>query len=139
MKFISPNPDGTEAIGRTLALRAKPGEIIALYGGMGAGKTTLTRGILAGFGYTGSVTSPTFSIVNEYDTPKGRVCHFDMYRITSEEALLDIGWEDYLKRGDILIVEWCENIAQALPEHFTKVTLEFGPHETARSIDIEKV
>ena len=100
------------------------------------GKTAFTRGLARGLGCTGRVTSPTFTIVNEY---RGSIplFHFDMYRLESSDALFDIGWEDYLERGGVCAVEWSENVADAMPEGTVYVTIERAPEgENARIITI---
>ena len=100
------------------------------------GKTALTRGIAQGLGYTGRVTSPTFTIVNEYlgETP---LFHFDMYRLDDSDALFDIGWEDYLERGGVCVVEWSENVADALPPDAVVVTIARGEGDNERIITVE--
>ena len=105
----------TEHAGGSLAKKLSPGALVAFTGDLGAGKTAFCRGFLHALGYTGRVTSPTFAIVNEYDTELCRVCHFDMYRILDEDALYDIGWDDYFDGDTILLVEWSENVTGALP------------------------
>ena len=97
-----------ENLGRTLA----PGAVVALYGELGAGKTAFTRGLAAGLGISMSVSSPTFTIVNEYPG-KIPLFHFDMYRLESENELFDIGWDDYLERGGVCVVEWSEKVPGA--------------------------
>ena len=99
------------------------------------GKTAFTRGLAKGLGYTGRVTSPTFTIVNEYlgATP---LFHFDMYRLADEDALFDIGWEDYLARGGVCAVEWSENVASALPEDTIYVDIQRGAEDCDRIITI---
>ena len=113
----------TEALGRTLAAWLQPGDVVALYGGLGAGKTALTRGLARGLGIQAPVTSPTYTIVNEYE---GRMplFHFDLYRLDGPDDLFDIGWEDYLTRGGVCVVEWSERAAGALQETLT-VRLEY--------------
>ena len=98
--------------GEKLGLSLAPGAVIALYGELGAGKTAFTRGLAAGLGIQMSVSSPTFTIVNEYpgDIP---LFHFDMYRLESESELFDIGWDDYLVRGGVCAVEWSEKVPGA--------------------------
>jgi tRNA threonylcarbamoyladenosine biosynthesis protein TsaE len=137
-QFFSASPEETEALGAAFAASLKKGDVVALEGDLGAGKTAFTRGILAGLGYKSRVTSPTFSIVNEYPTQIGTVCHFDMYRILSEDALYDIGWEDYLDGEKILIIEWSENIRDALPETYQIVTITYGDEPDSRSITIKE-
>ena len=99
------------------------------------GKTALTRGIARGLGYTGRVTSPTFTIVNEY-LGKTPLFHFDMYRLDDSDALFDIGWEDYLDRGGVCVVEWSENVADALPPDAVVVTIERGQADEERIITV---
>ena len=114
MEFYTSSPEQTERAGEALAARLKPGDVIAYYGDLGAGKTAFTRGLARGLGVTEPVTSPTYTIVNEYLSGKMPLFHFDMYRLSSSEELFDIGWEDYLTRGGICAVEWSENVDDAL-------------------------
>ncbi len=106
----------TEAVGAALAARLQPGTVIAYQGDLGAGKTAFTRGVARGLGCTEQVTSPTYTIVNEYLSGKMPLFHFDMYRLSSADDLWDIGWEDYLERGGVCCVEWSENVWEALEE-----------------------
>ena len=126
----------TEALGRELGAKLRPGSVVAFRGGLGMGKTAFTRGLAQGLGCTGRVTSPTFTIVNEY---RGNIplFHFDMYRLDSSDALFDIGWEDYLDRGGVCAVEWSENVADAMPEGTIYVTIERDAEgENTRKITI---
>ena len=126
----------TEELGREVGSRLRPGSVVAFRGGLGMGKTAFTRGLARGLGCTSRVTSPTFTIVNEY---RGNIplFHFDMYRLDSSDALFDIGWEDYLDRGGVCAVEWSENVSDALPEGTVYVTIERGPEgENSRKITI---
>ena len=126
----------TEALGRELGARLRPGSVVAFRGGLGMGKTAFTRGLAQGLGCTGRVTSPTFTIVNEY---RGNIplFHFDMYRLSSSDELFDIGWEDYLTRGGVCAVEWSENVEDALQDAI-RVTIEKDPFEPdTRCITIE--
>ena len=125
MEVLSHNVTETEALGRQLAAHLHSGDVVAFFGGLGAGKTAFTRGLAAGLGCRGRVTSPTFTIVNEYDGPIP-LFHFDMYRLGSEEELFDIGWEDYLARPGVCAVEWSEQVAGALPPEAVRVTIQ--PH-----------
>ena len=135
MEFITNSPAETERIGAFLAEKLQPGMVIADRGDLGAGKTAFTRGIAKGLGCTDCVTSPTYTIVNEYLSGKYPLFHFDMYRLASSDDLFDIGWEDYLDRGGICAVEWSENVADAL-EGAIIVTIEkLG--EESRRITIE--
>ena len=114
MRFLTHSALDTERVGSRLAAQLRAGDVIAFYGGLGAGKTAFTRGLAAGLGVTDAVTSPTYTIVNEYLTGRLPLFHFDMYRLSSSEELFDIGWEDYLARGGVCAVEWSENVADAL-------------------------
>ncbi len=135
MVFQTNSPAETEAVGFALAENLKPGTVIAYRGDLGAGKTAFTRGLARGLGCTDLVTSPTYTIVNEYLSGRLPLFHFDMYRLASSEDLWDIGWEDYLDRGGICAVEWSENVADAL-EQAVSVTIEkLG--EDSRRITIE--
>ena len=135
MEFITRCPEETEAIGEKLAQSLSPGAIIAYRGGLGAGKTAFTRGLARGLGYKEQVTSPTYTIVNEYLGGRLPLFHFDMYRLRSADDLFDIGWDDYLDRNGICAVEWSENVAEAM-ENPISVTIEkLG--DSQRKITIE--
>jgi len=123
MEFTTHSPAETEAIGAALAKILRPGTILAYEGDLGAGKTAFTRGLAAGLGCTEIVTSPTYTIVNEYPSGRLPLFHFDMYRLASSDDLWDIGWEDYLDRGGICAVEWSENVADAM-ENAIRVRIE---------------
>lgn len=116
------SPGETEDVGRKMAEGLRGGEVIALRGGLGAGKTAFVRGLAAGLGYQGRVQSPTFTIVNEYTGGRLPLFHFDLYRLGSEDELFEIGWEDYLERGGVCALEWSENAGEALGES-VRVTL----------------
>ena len=113
MEYITHSPAETEELGCRLGRTLGPGAVVAYFGGLGMGKTAFTRGLARGLGCRGRVTSPTFTIVNEYDGPTP-LFHFDMYRLADADALFDIGWEDYLDRGGVCAVEWSENVADAM-------------------------
>ena len=137
MEYLSHSEAETEEIGRALGATLRPGTVLAYRGGLGMGKTAFTRGLARGLGSTDRVTSPTFTIVNEYDGPTP-LFHFDMYRLPNADALFDIGWEDYLDRGGICAVEWSEQVAEALPPDTVHVSIARCPdHEDWRSITIE--
>ena len=135
MELITNSPAETEAVGEALAKILTPGAVIAYRGDLGAGKTAFTRGLARGLGYTEPVTSPTYTIVNEYLGGRLPLFHFDMYRLASSDDLWDIGWEDYLERGGICAVEWSENVADAM-EDALNVTIE-KTGEDSRRITIE--
>ena len=137
MEYLSHSEAETEAIGQQLAASLPPGTVLAYRGGLGMGKTAFTRGLARGLGCTDRVTSPTFTIVNEYE---GRIplFHFDMYRLADADALFEIGWDDYLDRGGICAVEWSEQVEDALPPETLYVTLRRHPQEESwRIIQIE--
>ena len=138
MEYISNSAQETEALGERLAARLRPGDVIAYTGDLGAGKTAFTRGLARGLGVADRVTSPTFTIVNEYEGGRLPLFHFDLYRMDSPEELFDIGWEDYLARGGVCAVEWSEQVADALPEDAVTVTLARHPdHDGWRIITME--
>ena len=136
MEIITRSALETELLGARLAECLLPGDVIALRGGLGAGKTAFTRGLARGLGIAEPVTSPTYTIVNEY--PQGRLplFHFDMYRLHDADELFDLGWEDYLDRGGVCAVEWSENVWEALEDPIV-VTIERDPaDEEVRHITI---
>ena len=136
MVYLSHSAEETEAIGEALARELPRGSVVAFRGGLGMGKTAFTRGLARGLGCRGRVTSPTFTIVNEY-SGKVPLFHFDMYRLEDEEALFDIGWDDYLDRGGVCAVEWSENVAAALPEDTVFVTIcRHEQHDDWRHITV---
>ena len=135
MRFLTHSPEETEALGEALGRRLRGGEIVAYYGDLGAGKTAFTRGLARGLDISSRVTSPTYTIVNEYLGGRLPLFHFDMYRLSSADDLFDIGWEDYLLRGGVCAVEWSENVQEAL-ENAVTVRIEKRSDET-REITIE--
>ncbi len=135
MEYITNSPSETEAVGAALARVLQPGTVIAYRGDLGAGKTAFTRGLARGLGVTERVTSPTYTIVNEYLGGRMPLFHFDMYRLGSEDELFDIGWEDYLERGGVCAVEWSENVWGAMEDAVT-VTISRLSEDT-RKIEIE--
>ena len=116
MTFYTNSPLETEKVGEMLAKILQPGAVIAYTGDLGAGKTAFTRGLARGLGCTDLVTSPTYTIVNEYLSGRLPLFHFDMYRLASSDDLWDIGWEDYLDRGGVCAVEWSENVTDAMED-----------------------
>lgn len=114
MRYLSNSPEETEQLGERLAEKLRPGAVLAFRGDLGAGKTAFTRGLARGLGIHEPVTSPTYTIVNEYLSGRLPLFHFDMYRLESSDDLFDIGWEDYLLRGGVCAVEWSENVADAM-------------------------
>ena len=135
MIYLTNSPEQTEEIGAALSKVLSPGTVIAYRGDLGAGKTAFTRGLARGLGVTDPVTSPTYTIVNEYLGGRMPLFHFDMYRLHSSDDLWDIGWEDYLERGGICAVEWSENVADAMEDAITVTIEKLG--EDSRRITIE--
>ncbi len=135
MKITTHSTEETIALGRKIGEMLKGGDVVAFEGDLGAGKTTITRGICLGLGLPDNVTSPTFSLVNEYRGDKISLAHFDMYRIQSPEDLLLTGFYDYIEEGCVAAVEWSENIKNALPEGTIIVRLERLDDNT-RTIEI---
>ena len=135
MTYETNSPEETERVGAALGRILRPGTVIACRGGLGAGKTAFTRGLARGLGYTDIVTSPTYTIVNEYLGGRLPLFHFDMYRLSSPDDLWDIGWEDYLDRGGVCCVEWSENVADALEDPITVTIDKLG--ENSRRITLE--
>ena len=131
MIYLSNSPSETEAIGAALARTLTAGTILAYRGDLGAGKTAFTRGLARGLGCTDLVTSPTYTIVNEYLGGRLPLFHFDMYRLSSSDDLWDIGWEDYLDRGGVCAVEWSENVDDAM-EDAIYITIEKTGADTRR-------
>lgn len=114
MIFLTHTPEETEAVGEALAQTLLPGDVIAFQGDLGAGKTAFTRGIARGLGISGPVTSPTYTLVNEYPDGRLPLFHFDLYRLGGSDELFELGWEDYLSRGGVCAVEWSEHVSDAL-------------------------
>lgn len=136
-KLISHSAEDTEKIGEMLAEKLKGNEVIALFGGLGMGKTALTRGIARGLGVHSGVSSPTFALINEY-RGKCNIYHFDMYRINSWDDLYSTGFFDYIDNG-VIIIEWSENIENALPENAIKISISRGLDDNDRIFEIEGV
>lgn len=135
MEFITHSPEETEKIGEALAKNLQPGTVLAYRGDLGAGKTAFTRGLARGLGCKETVTSPTYTIVNEYLGGRLPLFHFDMYRLASSDDLWDIGWEDYLEREGVCAVEWSENVQDAMENAVTVTIEKLG--ESTRRITIE--
>ena len=123
MNYITNSPEETEKVGAALGQVLTPGTVIAYKGDLGAGKTAFTRGLARGLGCKELVTSPTYTIVNEYLGGRLPLFHFDMYRLHSADDLFDIGWEDYLDREGVCAVEWSENVEEAMEDAMV-ITIE---------------
>ena len=136
MQFVSHNTQETEQFGEEVAKSLRGGDVLAFTGSLGMGKTAFTRGLARGLGCRGRVTSPTFTIGNEYDG-KTPLFHFDMYRLGSSDELFDIGWDDYLARGGVCAVEWSERVSDALPDDTIYVDIARGEEdENMRTITV---
>lgn len=135
-RFVTESYEETVALGERLGKMLKGGEVFALFGGMGMGKTAFTTGVAKGMGLACEVSSPTFSIVNVYGK-NAELCHFDMYRVSSWEDLDSTGFFDYMEQGAVLCVEWSENIENALPETAVRIIFEKGETEDTRIITID--
>ena len=127
LEFKSFSAEDTEKIAAEISKKLSPKDVVCLYGEMGVGKTVFTNGLCRALGACEYATSPTFTVVNEYDGGQFPVYHFDMYRIEDEDELIEIGFEEYLTNGGICIIEWPENIPNSLPKKrieisFTKDT-----------------
>ena len=130
MKIYS--EDGQRAFGKTLATLLKGGEVIALEGDLGAGKTTLTQGIAQGLGIKEWITSPTFTLLETYMSGRLPLCHIDAYRVEDVEHLQMVGFDDALDGTTVVVVEWAERILALLPPDYTKITIT--KEENARGI-----
>jgi len=135
MEFYSNSYEETQKIASEFAKRLSPGDIITLDGDLGAGKTAFTGGLAKGLGIDGYVTSPTFTIVNEYRGGKMPLFHFDVYRLESMDDLYDIGWEDYINQSGICVVEWADIIRDGLDLPYYEVRIT----KTGTSDDFRKI
>ena len=135
-QFLSHSPAETEDFGFRLAQQLKGGEVIAMYGGMGMGKTAFTRGLARGLGIEYGISSPTFALVHEY-TGRLTVNHFDMFRVESWDDLYSTGFYDYLETDAVLVIEWSEHIEEALPKDCIKIQIALGAHENERIFTVE--
>lgn len=140
MIYQTQSPAETMQRAKEFAQTLRPGDVVALYGGLGAGKTAFVRGLAEGLGLDPrEVSSPTFALINEYEEKHITLCHFDMYRVEGEDSLESTGYFDYLRRRDcILAVEWSENIREFLPREHIVVAIRPGKDENRRIIEIQK-
>lgn len=139
MKYISNSEKDTIELGKKIASQLQIGDIIILSGDLGSGKTKLTEGILTYFNLQDEISSPTFTIVNEYDTKKIKIFHFDVYRLADVDEFFAIGGEEYFEKG-ASIIEWGEMIEDYIPQRYLK--LEFSRdnvNENQRLINIENI
>jgi tRNA threonylcarbamoyladenosine biosynthesis protein TsaE len=131
-----PNEAATEALGATLAQRLKPGDVVGLKGDLGTGKTTLARAIVRAAAGDPAliVPSPTFTLVEVYDTPRGPFWHFDLYRLETPEQVYELGWEEALAEG-VILMEWPERLGPLLPKHLS-VTLKLDGNGRRAILDV---
>ncbi len=139
MEFVTHSREETESVGGRLADALDRGRVVAFTGDLGAGKTAFVSGMARSLGVEERVTSPTFTIVNEYEGGRLPLFHFDMYRLGGADELFHIGWEDYLARGGICAVEWSENVAEAIEPDAVRVSIRRGTGDNDRVITIEGV
>lgn len=138
-QFIANTPNDTLMIAKNFASTLHQGDVVVLSGDLGAGKTKFTEGILSYFGLADEISSPTFTIVNEYETPTLKIFHFDVYRLTSSDEFYAIGGEEYFEKG-ICIIEWGELIEDALPKHYQKISFERDETDNnKRILTIERI
>ena len=136
MEFVTHSREETEALGARLAGELDAGRVVAFTGDLGAGKTAFVSGMAWALGVEERVTSPTFTIVNEYEGGRLPLFHFDMYRLGSADELFHIGWEDYLARGGVCAVEWSENVSDALEGDVIVLEIRRGESDSQRVIEI---
>ena len=139
MKYVTHSREETEELGARLADALTRETVVAFTGDLGAGKTAFVSGMARALGVTERVTSPTFTIVNEFEGGRLPLFHFDMYRLGSADELFHIGWEDYLARGGVCAVEWSENVAEAIEDDAIRVSIVRGDGDDDRIITIEGV
>jgi tRNA threonylcarbamoyladenosine biosynthesis protein TsaE len=126
----------TWEVANQFAATLKPGDVVCLEGDLGAGKTTFTQGLCAALGARRAVTSPTFCIVSEHPAPAFMVVHMDLYRLHDEDDVLQIGWEDYLAQGAVLVVEWPDRAGSLIPADAKRVHFSYSSDGTTRSITL---
>ena len=137
MNIKSNSENETIELGKRIAKQLKKGDILVLTGDLGSGKTKLTEGILTYFGLEDEISSPTFTIVNEYNTEKFQIFHFDVYRLSDIDEFFAIGGDEYFEKG-VSIIEWGEMIEEVLPKDYVKITFSRDlDNENLRNINIE--
>ena len=136
-RIVLKNTEDTAALGKRIADGLKPGSIIALVGPLGAGKTTLAQAIARGLGVSERMSSPTFTIVQEYESGRLPLYHFDVYRVSDEDELFEIGFEEYLHSGGVCLIEWADLIEDILPPDTKWIDLSYGDLDDERICEIE--
>ena len=137
-RIVLKNETDTRALGAKLAAQMEPNQVYALIGDLGTGKTTLAKAVARGLGVTETLTSPTFTIVQEYETGRLPLYHFDVYRVNDEDELFEIGLEDYFHKGGVCLIEWADLIEDLLPEGTITVALSYGEEEGERICSISR-
>jgi tRNA threonylcarbamoyladenosine biosynthesis protein TsaE len=132
MLTVTNSAEETRALGEQLAERLSAGDVVTLEGELGAGKSELARGIARGLGVTETVTSPSFTILNVYESGRCPLYHFDWYRLESEEELYELGMDEYLGGDGIAVIEWAERCPEAVPENVIRIRLEVTGGESRR-------
>lgn len=135
-EYITKSPEETREFGRQMAEAAKPGDVIALIGDLGVGKTVFTKGIAEGLEITEPVSSPTFTILQEYESGRMPLYHFDVYRIGDPEEMDEVGFDDFVYGQGLCLIEWAELIQEIMPEHYTQITIE---KDLSQSFDFRRI
>jgi tRNA threonylcarbamoyladenosine biosynthesis protein TsaE len=138
-RTLTHSEEETTALGTSFAKSLRPGDVIALFGDLGSGKTRFVQGVCRGLGVKEHVASPTFTIVNEYLVGTQSIYHFDFYRITSLAELREIGFEEYLSGNGICLIEWADRVRDALPQRRYDVHMTLGSDDQSREIVIEDI
>ena len=134
--FISNSPDETEAFGRRFAESLKPGDVLALTGGLGSGKTQFVKGLAAGLGATTAPTSPTFTLIHEYSGGRFPIYHFDFFRVEDQQSAERLGFDDYFFGAGLSVIEWADRFPDLIPETARWITFE-TKSETQRAITVK--
>ena len=139
--FETYSADETKELGRSISLEAKEGDVFCLNGDLGTGKTVFTKGFAEGMGISEPISSPTFTIVQEYHSGRKPFYHFDVYRIADPEEMYEIGFDEYLFGGGVCLIEWAELIKEILPENCVMISIEKDLDKgfDYRKITIERV
>ncbi len=137
MRKVIQNEQDTREFGLELAKKLKPGDVVALIGELGTGKTTLTKSIAEGLGIREMITSPTFTIVQEYTDGRLPLYHFDVYRICDLEEMYELGYEEYFFGEGVCVIEWADQIEELIPEDAITIRIEYGAGEEERIYDVE--
>lgn len=138
-KITIKNEEDTRAFGLELAQKLKPGDVIALIGDLGTGKTTLTKSIAEGLGISDMITSPTFTIVQEYASGRLPLYHFDVYRLCDPEEMYELGYEEYFFGQGVCVIEWADLIMEIIPEDSIFIRIEYGADSEERTYEIENL